>query len=295
MLKNPKNQTLKANSMQLTAWVNGRFVPLDQAMVHIEDRGFQFADGVYEVIACFGGRCLDLEAHLKRLRRSCEAIRLPFPDQDIESLIQQTYAQNPFDHAIIYIQITRGAAPRSHLPSQALTPTLVITVRELPTPSRETLRHGASGITLADIRWKRCDIKSIALLASVLGKQEAIRRGADEAFWLDEDGHLLEGCSTNCFAIISDKLVTHPLDHQVLGGITRAMLLRLAERHGLTAQERPWKLSEPGLSECLMSSTTNAVIPVCRIDGEPVADGLPGPVTTQLRQWMLDEFESLKG
>ena len=281
--------------MQLTAWVNGRFVPLEEATVHIEDRGFQFADGVYEVIACFAGQCLDLEAHLERLKCSCAAIELTFPDYDMESLIRQAYERNPFEHAIIYIQITRGAAPRSHLPSKAMTPSLIITVRELPTPSRETLTHGASGITLADIRWKRCDIKSIALLASVLGKQEAIRRNADEAFWLDEEGHLLEGCSTNCFAIINGALVTHPLDHQVLGGITRAMLLRLAGKHGLPVEERPWKLSEPGLTECLMTSTTNAVVPVCRINDEPIADGLPGAVTKQLRQWMLDEFELLKG
>ena len=281
--------------MQLTAWVNGRFVPLEEATVHIEDRGFQFADGVYEVIACFAGQCLDLEAHLERLKCSCAAIELTFPDDDMESLIRQAYERNPFEHAIIYIQITRGAAPRSHLPSKTMTPSLIITVRELPTPSRETLTHGASGITLADIRWKRCDIKSIALLASVLGKQEAIRRNADEAFWLDEEGHLLEGCSTNCFAIINGALVTHPLDHQVLGGITRAMLLRLAGKHGLPVEERPWKLSEPGLTECLMTSTTNAVVPVCRINDEPIADGLPGAVTKQLRQWMLDEFELLKG
>jgi D-alanine transaminase len=144
------------------------------------------------------------------------------------------------------------------------------------------------------LRWKRCDIKSIALLASVLGKQEAESHGVDETFWLDEQGHLLEGCATNCFAIIDQKLVTHPLDHQVLGGITRAMLLRLARRQGLVIEERAWKLSEAGLTECMMTSTTNAVMPVCRMNGKAIGNGVSGPVTMQLRQWMLDEFESLK-
>ena len=280
--------------MELTAYVNGRFVPLEQAVVHVEDRGFQFADGVYEVIACLGGKFVDLEDHLERLGRSCAAIDLPLPDLDLEALIRQTYHKNPFDHANIYVQITRGVAPRSHLLSERLTPTVVITVRELITPSREKLNRGATGITLADIRWKRCDIKSIALLASVLGKQEAARRGADEAFWLDEDGYLLEGCSTNCFAIIDGKLVTHPLDRQVLGGITRAILLRVARGHGIRVEERPWRLTEPGLSECMMTSTTSAVVPVCRIDGAAIGSGQPGPLTQDLRQWLLDELELMK-
>ena len=283
--------------MPLTAWVNGRFVPLNEATVHIEDRGFQFADGVYEVIACFGGTFLDLDAHLQRLQRSCDAIAITIPhsQNELASLIQQGYALNPFDHAMIYVQITRGVAPRSHLVKERLQPTLVITVRELPEPTEEKLSQGASGITRADIRWKRCDIKSIALLASVLGKQEAESQGVDETFWLDEQNHLLEGCATNCFAIINEKLVTHPLDHQVLGGITRQMLLRLARAHELQIEERPWKLSEAGLTECMMTSTTNAVMPVCRMNAEAIGDGRPGPVTMQLRQWMLDEFESLKG
>jgi D-alanine transaminase len=281
----------------LMAWVNGRFVPLDEATVHIEDRGFQFADGVYEVIACFGGTFLDLDAHLQRLQRSCEAIAItiPRPQNELASLIQQIYALNPFDHAMIYIQITRGVAPRSHLVKEQLQPTLVITVRELPEPTEDKLAHGASGITKADLRWKRCDIKSIALLASVLGKQEAESHGVDETFWLDEQGHVLEGCATNCFAIINRKLITHPLDHQVLGGITRKMLLRLAHTHGLQVEERPWKLSEAGLTECMMTSTTSAVMPVCRMNEKAIGNGAPGPVTMQLRQWMLDEFEALKG
>jgi len=283
--------------MTLTAWVNGRFLPLDEATVHIEDRGFQFADGVYEVIACFGGTFLDLDAHLNRLLRSAESINIALPVSrlELQALIEQTYQKNPFDDAMIYVQITRGVAPRSHLAKGALTPTMVITARHLPMPSAEKISAGVCAITLQDMRWKRCDIKSIALLASVIGKQEAAYRGADETFWLDENGHVLEGCATNCFASINGVLVTHPLDHQVLGGITRKMVLRVAAAHHITVEERPWKLAESGLTECMMSSTTNAIMPVCHINGEQIGTGKPGPMAIQLRGWMLETFEKLKG
>ncbi|ATX81792.1 D-alanine transaminase [Mariprofundus ferrinatatus] len=282
--------------MTLTAWVNGRFVPLEEATIHIEDRGFQFADGVYEVIACFGGRFLELEAHLDRLENSCEGIGISLLKSrpELIELIHDTYHRNPFDHAMIYIQATRGIAPRSHLLTQEVEPTLVITARELPSPSAEKLTHGASAITLPDIRWKRCDIKSIALLASVIGKQEAARQGVDEAFWLDDEGHILEGCATNCFAVINGELVTHPLDHHVLGGITRHLALKVAREHDITIVERPWRLDEPGLSECMMSSTTNAVVAVSNIDGVTIGNGAAGPISTNLRQWILDEFEAMK-
>ncbi len=282
--------------MQLTAWVNGHFLPLEQACVHIEDRGFQFADGVYEVIACFSGRFLDLRPHLERLERSCNAIDITMPRtlDELSELVEQAYQRNPFEHAMVYIQVTRGVAPRSHMVQQGMRPTLVITVRELPMPSADTLEHGVRAITMPDIRWKHCEIKSIALLASVIGKQEVSRRGADEGFWLDDMGHLLEGCATNCFAVIDGKLVTHPLDHQVLGGITRDMALRIARANGIDVEVRPWKLSESGLTECMMSSTTNAVMPVTHMDDDIIGDGKPGPVSISLRQLMLDEFQALK-
>jgi len=147
---------------------------------------------------------------------------------------------------------------------------------------------------LQDIRWKRCDIKSIALLASVLGKQEAASRGAEEAIWLDEQGHALEGCSTNIFATIGDTLVTHPLDHQVLGGITRSMALKAAKACNIPVEERAWRLDEPGLSECMMSSTTNAIMPITLVNGQAVGDGLPGPMAMQLRSWMLADMEAMQ-
>ncbi|MCF6208511.1 MAG: aminotransferase class IV [Ghiorsea sp.] len=283
-------------SKPLVAYVNNSFVPLEKAMIHIEDRGFQFADGVYEVVACYGGTYLDLKPHLARLQRSCAAIAidLPKPMPELEALVQQAYEKNPFDDAMVYIQVTRGVAPRNHVVNQSITPTLVITVRELPKPSDAKVKTGVQGITLQDIRWKHCEIKSIALLASVMGKQEAVRAGVDEAFWLDAEGHVLEGCATNIFAVIDGVLVTHPLDNQVLGGITRSMAIEVAKEAGIAVQERAWKLDESGLSECLMSSTTNAVLPVCRMNQQVIGDGKPGEIGLKIRQLMLAKIDALR-
>ncbi len=283
-------------TQQLMAYVNEGFVPLEQAMVHVEDRGFQFADGVYEVVACFGGNYLDLEPHLQRLQRSCDAIEepLPKPMAELELLVQQAYEKNPFEDAMVYVQVTRGVAPRSHLVSQSLTPTLIITVRHLPMPDDEKVHEGVKGCTMPDIRWKHCEIKSIALLGSVMGKQEASRRGADEGFWLDEQGHVLEGCTTNIFAVIDGILVTHPLDHQVLGGITRTMAIEVARKAGIKVVERAWKLSEPGLTECWMSSTTNAVMPICQMDEQLIGGGVPGEMCLQVRGLIVDKINALK-
>ncbi len=279
----------------MIAYVNGQFLPIEQATVSIEDRGFQFADGVYEVVACYGGNFLDMQAHLQRLFYSCQQVRivLPYSAEQLQTLIEKTYQRNDVDDAMVYIQVSRGAAPRSHAPSSDLTATLIITVRELPKVSEQQDLHGLKAITLQDIRWQRCDIKSIALLASVMGKQQAHDADADEAFWLSPEAHVLEGCSTNAFAIIHDRLVTHPLDHHVLGGITRSMALRLAPSIDLKIEERPWKLTEKGLQEVMLSSTTNAIMPVVQIDQQDIADGKPGPWSRKLRHAMLEEIKRL--
>lgn len=279
--------------MSHIAYVNGAFLPLEAAQISIEDRGFQFADGVYEVVACYDGRFLALNEHLARLARSCEAIGLAMPmnADKLAALVRQTYKQNRLDDAMIYIQVTRGVAPRSHVPVHDLSPTLVITVRALPEPSAEKILYGATGITLDDIRWQRCDIKSIALLASVMGKQQAVRAGADEAFWLDGTGHVLEGSSTNIMAAIHGVLTTHPEDHHILGGITRDIVLKLARQDGISVEERPWRLDELGLTECIMTSTTNASLAVVRVDGRPIGNGRPGPMAARLRKLFLDYVE----
>ena len=282
--------------MKQIAYVNGHFLPMESAMVHIEDRGFQFADGVYEVVACFNGNFLDMQPHLERLERSCAAIEihLPCPLERLAGLVQETWQKNPFRDAMIYIQVTRGVTSRAHLAPDNLVPTLIITSAELPKPSEAKLLGGTRAITLTDFRWKHCEIKSIALLASVMGKQEAKRQHADEAFWLDSEGHVLEGCSTNIFAAINGSLVTHPLDHQVLGGITRNMLIRIAHETGIKIEERAWRLDEVGLTETMLTSTTNAVLPVCYMDDKPVGKGVPGPMAERLRALMLQNLDALR-
>ena len=189
------------------------------------------------------------------------------------------------------MQITRGVAARSLTIPAHLSPTLVVTCRELPLPPAEA--PAFSAVTLTDFRWSRCDIKSTALLASVMGRQEAVARGAEEAFWTDAEGHVLEGTATNVLAVVGGVLVTHPLDHQVLGGITRDMALHLAHSAGMDVAERPWKMSEPGFTECMMTSTLYALAPVCRIDGQIIGDGGPGPVSLRLREAMLAEIGNL--
>jgi len=278
--------------MALIAYVNGRFVPLNNAMVHIEDRGFQFADGVYEVATCTQGRFFLLQEHLDRLERSCRAIqlRLPVTLSELEGLVHEIYRRNQLQDAMIYIQVTRGVAPRSHGFPEYSDPSLIITQRLLPRPDEQKCRHGVNGITLADFRWKHCEIKSISLLASIMGKQQAMENGAEEAFWLDHEGHVLEGCSTNIFAVIGGTLVTHPLDHQILAGITRDLAIKLATKDGMRVEERPWRLMESDISECLMSSSTNAILPVVQMDGKPIGAGAPGPVANQLRGLILKQM-----
>jgi len=294
--------------MHLIAYVNGKFQSLHNAMIHIEDRGFQFADGVYEVVACYQENFIEMEAHLQRLQQSCQKINLELPTtlSELRNLVERAYRFNRIPNAMIYIQVTRGMAARTHAYSDKMTPSLIITVRPLPEVSQEKLSTGYTAITLQDFRWKCCDIKSIALLPSIMGKHEAQARGADECFWLDDDQHVLEGSSTNVFCIKSPEnlpnifkseptehqciLVTHPLGKQILGGITRDLVIRSARKLNLVVEERPWRLDEVGIIECFVSSTTNAAMPVCHVDDQKIGNGTPGNITAQIRQMVLDEF-----
>ena len=276
-------------------WLNGAFVPLSEARVSVEDRGFQFADGVYEVVACAGGAFLDLDAHLARLERSARALDIPLPldRPGLAALCREVQARNALEDAMIYIQLTRGVAQRAHA-ARPERPTLLVMARPLPRPDPEHLARGVAAVTLPDIRWRRCDIKSIALLANVLARQEAERRGAFEAFWLDERGHLLEGAATNAFAVIGGVLTTHPEGPRILGGITRNRVLALARALGIPVRERPWSPLDPGLSEMFLTSTTNLVLPVVRLDGRAIGDGRPGPVARRLRRAMEEHLAGLR-
>ena len=281
--------------MNEIAFLNGAFLPLADARIHIEDRGFQFADGVYEVIACLGGTFLDMELHLERLYQSAGAIGIspPVSKRRLGELAQQLYLRNPhLQDATIYIQITRGITSRSHLPTASTRPTLVMTARRLELPDEAAFKRGLRAITMRDMRWQRCDIKSIALLPNVLGRMEARRKGAEEAFWVDDNGHILEGCSSNVFAVIGQTLVTHPQDHHVLGGITRHLCLKLAKQHGISVQERAWHPREAGLKECMVTSTSWILLPVRRIDERRLR--APGPVTQQLHALLMQHLSSLR-
>ena len=268
------------------AFVNGRYVRHADACVHIEDRGFQFADGVYEVIWIANGRRVDEEMHLDRLDRSLREIGLgaPYPRPVLRAIMDELLRRNRLRSALLYVQITRGNAPREHAFPAAATPTVVMTVRPPRRPSAEAVSHGVQVVTIEDIRWKRSDIKSVALLPNVLGKQMAKRAGAFEAWQVDADGYVTEGTSTNAW-IVADgsKVVTRPADERILDGVTRRTVIRLAESLGLDVEQRPFSLAEArGADEAFLTSTSSYVLPVTQIDGAPVGEGTPGPVTREL-------------
>lgn len=274
--------------MSRIAYVNGRFLPFRQACVHIEDRGYQFADGVYEVMALVAGRLLDESRHLDRLERSLAELGIAWPmSRSALSLVMgQLIRRNRLATGILYLQITRGVARRDHAFPAATRPSLVMTVRALRSNPASLAQRGARVITIADIRWRRCDIKSIALLPNVLAKQAARLAGADEAWMVDEDGSVTEGSSTNAWIVTADgKLVTRPADHSILNGVTRMAVLDLARTLGLEVVERPFSLIEAKAApEAFLTSTTGYVMPVVAIDGEAVGKGTPGPLTLRLRE-----------
>ncbi|HEX5452482.1 MAG TPA: D-amino-acid transaminase [Stellaceae bacterium] len=273
--------------MSRIAYVAGRYLPHHEAAVHIEDRGFQFADGVYEVIAVRGGRLLDEELHLARLHRSLGELRIapPIGDSALRVVMREVARRNGVRNGIIYLQITRGAAPRDHAFPKSAKPTLVVTSRPSRPPDPRLARDGVAVITIPDIRWQRCDIKSVSLLPNVLGKQQAREAGAFEAWQIDGDGRVTEGTSTNAWIVTADNLVvTRAADHAILNGVTRLAVLDIIAREGYRLAERPFSLAEAHAArEAFLTSTTVDLLPVVRIDGKPVADGKPGPLSRKLQ------------
>ena len=278
--------------MARLAYVNGRYVPHARAMVHIEDRGYQFADGVYEVVPVRHSRLVDEGPHLDRLANSLAALQIAWPvNRPVLSLIlRELLARNGVADGLVYLQVTRGVAPRDHKFPAAVKASLVITTRRTKPPPAALLAEGAHVITIADLRWKRCDIKSIALLPNVLGKQQAAEAGAYEAWQVSDDGMVTEGTSTNAWIVTADGLlVTRQADRAILAGITRLGLLRLLKEHGMGLAERPFSVAEAKVArEAFLTSSTNFVLPVTRIDGQPVADGRPGALARRLRQLYVD-------
>ncbi len=279
--------------MSRIAYVNGRYLPHAAAAVHIEDRGYQFADGVYEVIAVRNGVLIDGEWHMERLQRSLSElqIRMPMAVAALNIVLRETARRNRFRVGIVYLQISRGVARRDHpFPSADTPPTLVVTARRTPPVPAKVIDEGVGVISQPDIRWDRCDIKSISLLPNVLVKQAARARGAFEAWQVDGDGFVTEGGSTNAWIINGEgHLITRPVENAILNGITRRRLIALAKAQGITVEERPFTLEEAkSAREAFLTSTTAFVLPVVRIDETILGNGRPGSHTVTLRQLYMD-------
>jgi D-alanine transaminase len=273
--------------MSRIAYVAGQYLPHRQAAVHIEDRGFQFADGVYEVISVVGGRLIDAERHLHRLHRSLGDLSIPAPlgDAALGIVLHEVIRRNGVDTGIVYLQITRGAAPREHAFPKAAKPTLVVTSRRSRPPDPRLGDDGIRVITIPDIRWQRCDIKSIALVANVLGKQAAREAGAYEAWQVDRNGEVTEGTSTNAWIVTGEgAVVTRTADTAILNGVTRLAIFDIIAREGYRLVERPFTVAEAKAArEAFLTSTTADLLPVVQIDGVPVGEGRPGPLAQKLR------------
>ena len=276
--------------MSRIAYVNGRYLPHAAAAVSIEDRGYQFADGVYEVIEVRSGGLVDEAPHLARLSRSLGELRMtpPLAEPALALVIREIVRRNRVRDGMLYLQVTRGVAPRDHaFPDPASKPALVVTARAAdPSKAAAKAAAGMKVITLPDLRWKRPDIKSISLLPNVLAKAEAKLRGAGEAWLYDEAGLIHEGAASNAWIVGADgRLVTHPPDNSILKGVTRTTLLGLIAAMGLELEERGFSRDEAWAArEAFTTGATTLVMPVVAIDERPVGDGRPGPIATQLRQ-----------
>lgn len=274
------------------SYVNGRYVPHHQAALHIEDRGTQFADAVYEVVAVRGGRPRHMDQHLDRLGRSLAALSIAWPTarRALPHIIAEVVRRNRVRDGVVYLQVSRGVAHRNHPFPAGVVPSLVVSAWRQPGPSARQMEEGIAVVTVPDQRWKRLDIKSVGLLGNVLARQSAKEAGAYEAWQVDERGCVTEGAATNAFIVDRDaRVITHPDDTRILGGVTRSNVLRLAAEAGIPVALRPFSVEEAkAAAEAFLSGTTVMVLPVVRIDGSPVADGRPGPVTLRLRALYQD-------
>jgi len=270
-------------------YVNGAYKRYAEAAVHAEDRGFQFADAIYEVIEVLDGGLVDATRHLARLDRSLNELAIPAPMSDAALLqvIDEVIRKNRVRDGIVYLQVTRGAGPRDFaLPGPETPPTLVVLARAQRRGwSAELAETGISVKTIPDNRWDRCDIKTVMLLPAVLAKDEARRAGAREAWFVDEAGNVTEGASSNAWIVTADgALVTHPLDHRILPGVTRATVMDAAKAEGMKVEERIFSRDEAlKAREAFVTSATNIVMPVVTLDGTAIGDGRPGPLARRLR------------
>ena len=275
------------------AYVNGEFLPLERATVRVEDRGFQFADGVYEVVRTYGGKPFATNAHLARLFRSLEAIELKvsLTTEQLRSIIEEGVERSGFAEAVVYLQITRGCAPRHRGIPKDAKPTIVMTVRELPARATKMPANGIAVITLPEFRWARCDVKSIALLPSVLAYQAAKKAGASDAIFVQEDGTVNEATAGNVFLVRQGRLRTPPKSTHILAGVTRDKLLEAAHAAGIeTIEERITRSDLYAAEEIFLTSTTSEVAPVVTVDGKQIGTGKPGPVSARIYEQFARMF-----
>lgn len=276
--------------MSRIAYVNGRYLPLSDAKVAVEDRGYQFADGVYEVCEVRGGRLVDERRHTARLDRSLNELRIarPMSAAALSVVLRETVRRNRVRDGVVYLQITRGVARRDFpFPPSGTKPSIVATARSSdPVRLEQIANEGIAVITVPDIRWQRVDIKSVALLPNVLAKQAARDQGAREAWLVDAAGHITEGASSNAWIVNRDgTLITHPLGRDILPGITRSVVFDVIKAQGLKVEERAFTVEEAyAAREAFVTSASQIVMSVVSIDGRPVGNGAPGLIASALRR-----------
>jgi D-alanine transaminase len=276
----------------MTVYLNGVYLDRAQAVVSVDDRGFLFGDGVYEVTRAHEGQLFEGERHLRRLARGLEGLGIALPAGLAAALLEisaHLLRENGLEEgdATVYLQITRGTAPRTHhFPPPGTAPTVFLSASRLMLPE-DVRERGANVITTPELRWARCDLKTVNLLPNVLAKQQAVAAGAFEAVFV-RDGLVIEGASSNTFAVVGGVLRTHPATHRILAGITREVVLELAPEIGIPVAEQPVTVDElAGASEVMVTATTADVMPVVRVDGRVVGDGRPGPIARALHRALL--------
>ncbi|MRG55415.1 D-amino-acid transaminase [Phyllobacterium sp. SYP-B3895] len=283
--------------MSRIAYVNGQYVQHSEAGIHIEDRGYQFADGVYEVCEIARGNIMDMTRHLDRLNRSLSELRIAWP-MDRKALIvviKEVVRRNRVYNGLVYLQVTRGVARRDHVFPAAGTPSSIVVTAKRTDPKASAARaaKGIKVITVPENRWERVDIKSIGLLPNVLARQQAKEEGAQEAWFIDPDGTVKEGAATNAWIVTKDgTLVTRPAENGILRGITRTTIFDVAKKLGLKIEERGFSVDEAKKAkEVFMTAATTVIMPIVAIDGESVANGHPGETTLSLREAFFDVAE----
>lgn len=276
--------------MSRIAYVNGQYRDMRDASVNIEDRGYQFSDGVYEVCEIRGGKVVDMPRHLTRLQRSLRELRIdmPMPLASLEIVIHETVRRNRVNYGIVYLQVTRGVARRDHaFPVKPVKPAVVVTARGLNfQKNQDTAAKGIGVITVPENRWPRVDIKSVSLLPNVLAKQQARENNAYEAWYVDGDGHVTEGSSSNAWIVTRDgRVVTRSAESGILAGITRAVLTEVMAALQIKFEERPFTPAEAyEAAEAFVTASSQIVMPVVRIDGRSIGDGKPGSISMRLRE-----------